>query len=199
MLRRMELLSDRIAARLADRSARRVDPARRAAAVLVPLVGGARTPPRLILTRRAAALRRQPGDISFPGGMVEPGETGAAAALRESREEIGLDPARVRLLGRLDERPTYHGFRLSPFVGWIRESPDQPLELRVGPEVDLVFEIPWDELASGRIEETEVQERRVRPDGTIVGPRVIWRYPWRGHDVWGLTARVIRDLLDVVG
>lgn len=195
----MESLPDRIAARLADRAPRRDDPARRAAAILAPLVGGVGAAPRLILTRRAAALRRQPGDIAFPGGMVEPGETGAAAALRESSEEIGLDPGRVRLLGRLDERPTYHGFRLSPFVGWIRETPERPLVLRAGPEVDLVFAVPWDELASGRIEETEVQPRRVRTDGTIVGPRVLWRYRWRGHDIWGLTARVIRDLLDVAG
>lgn len=191
---RIETLPERIAIRLRGRAARRVTPGLRAAAVLLPLVDGP-SGPRLLLTRRAADLRRQPGEISFPGGMVEPAETGLEAALREAREEIGLDPARVEILGRLDERRTYHGFRLSPFVGWIRDS--APLGLEPGPEVEFVFSVPWSALADGSLEATEVQPRLVRSDGTAVGPRVIYRYPWRGHDVWGLTARIIRDLLDV--
>ncbi len=191
-----EDLRERIATRLARRSPRRVDPALRAAAVLALLVDGSGGP-RLVLTRRSNRLRRQPGDIAFPGGMVEPGESAEGAALRESREEIGLDPSRLRILGRLDERRTYHGFRLSPFVAWATESPERPLRLAPGPEVDLVFRTPWADLAGGAHETTEVQPLALASDGTRIGPRVIYRYAWRGHDIWGLTARIIRDLLDV--
>ncbi len=183
-------LAGRIASRLARRRARRVDPSLAAAAVLLPLVRRDDLW-RLVLTRRARTLRRQPGDFAFPGGMVEPGDDSAlGAALRESREEIGLDPARVRVLGRLDERRTYHGFRLSAFPVEIGPG----ARLAPGPEVEEIFEIPW--IALPEMEQTSVERLPVGPDGELRS-RVIFRYPFEGRDVWGLTARLIRDLLDV--
>ncbi|CAI8022277.1 Uncharacterized Nudix hydrolase NudL, partial [Geodia barretti] len=181
-----QTLPDRIASRLALRSPRRFDGTSRAAAVLVPLV------PRegdygLVLTRRALDLRRQPGDIAFPGGMIDPEDPSElAAALREGREEIGLDPAGVRVLGRLDDRLTVEGFRLVPFVVAIPSS----AVLRTGPEVDAVFEVPLRTLLLPGCETTEVQ-RTARS-------RVVFRYHYRDYDIWGLTARIIRDLLDVL-
>jgi len=190
----VETLPDRIASRLALRSPRRLDGTLRGAAVLVPLVereGGY----GLVLTRRAADLRRQPGDIAFPGGMIDPGDPSElAAALREGREEIGLDPGGVLVLGQLDDRVTVQGFRLVPFVALIPSS----VALRAGPEVDEIFEVPLRTLLHPDCETTEVQRGRKLPGGTDVISRVVFRYRYRDYVIWGLTARIIRDLLDVI-
>lgn len=190
----VESLPDRIASRLALRSPRRLDGALRGAAVLVPLVEKA-DGYRLVLTRRAADLRRQPGDIAFPGGMIDSGDPSeVAAALREGHEEIGLDPGGVRVLGQLDDRLTVQGFRLVPFVALIPSS----AALRAGPEVDEIFEVPLRTLLLPDCETTEVQRGRTLPGSTSVFSRVVFRYRYRDYDIWGLTARIIRDLLDVI-
>lgn len=117
-----------------------------------------------------------------------------AAALREGREEIGLDPAAVRVLGQLDDRLTVQGFRLVPFVGLIPPS----AILRAGPEVDEIFEVPLRTLLLPDRETTEVQGGwRLRDSSAVVSP-VVFRYRYRDYDIWGLTARLIRDLLDVL-
>ena len=189
-----QTLPDRIASRLALRSPRRLDPSLRAAAVLVPLIGQ-EGDYRLVLTRRARDLRRQPGDIAFPGGMVEPGDRSElAAALRESHEEIGLDPAAVRVLGRLDDRLTVEGFRLIPFVALLPPS----AVLRTSPEVDAVFEVPLPALRLPGCETTEIQRAPKAPGRAAGGSRVVFRYRYQEYDIWGLTARLIRDLLDVI-
>ena len=162
--------------------------------MLVPLVqrdGGY----QLVLTRRASDLRRQPGDIAFPGGMIDPEDSSElGAALREGREEIGLDPAGVRILGQLDDRLTVQGFRLVPFVGLIPRA----AVLRAGPEVDEIFEVPLRTLLAPDCETTEVQRGKQLRDSPAVVSRVVFRYRYRDYDIWGLTARVIRDLLDVL-
>ena len=109
------------------------------AAVLVGLVDR-RDGPALLLTQRTEHLRDHAGQICFPGGRIEPGdESAAAAALREAEEEIGLDPARVGILGNLPAYQTVTGFRIHPVIGWI--SP--PFELRPDPfEVAEAFEVP---------------------------------------------------------
>lgn len=189
-----ETFPDRIASRLAQRAPRRLDGTLRGAAVLVPLVqrdGGY----GIVLTRRASDLRRQPGDIAFPGGMIDPEDPSElAAALREGREEIGLDPAGVRVLGQLDDRLTVQGFRLVPFVGLIPSS----AVLRAGPEVDEIFEVPLRTLLLPDRESTEIQRgKRLGNRGAVIS-RVVFRYRYRDYDIWGLTARLIRDLLDVL-
>lgn len=190
----VETLPDRIASRLVLRSPRRLDDALRGAAVLVPLVRR-EGQYRLVLTRRASDLRRQPGDIALPGGMIDPQDSSElSAALREGQEEIGLEPARVRILGRLDDRFTVQGFRLVPFVALIPSS----MTLRAGPEVDEIFEVPVRTLQLPGREITEVQRRMKLGDSTGRVSRVVFRYRYRDYDIWGLTARVIRDLLDVL-
>lgn len=188
-----QTLPDRIASRLALRSSRRLDPSPRAAAVLVPLIAR-EGEYRLVLTRRARDLRRQPGDIAFPGGMVETGDrSDLAAALRESNEEIGLDPTGVRVLGQLDDRLTVEGFRLIPFVALLPSS----AVLRTSPEVDLVFEVPLSALRLPGCETTEIRRVPNSLGGAAGGSRVVFRYRYQEYDIWGLTARLIRDLLDV--
>lgn len=122
--------------------------------------------------------------------MVEAGDASElAAALRECEEEIGLDPASAQVLGRLDERITVQGFRLAPFVARIPSAAG----LRAGPEVEEIFEVPFRALSLPGCETTEVWPAR----GGF-GPRVVFRYRYEGREIWGLTARLVRDLLDLV-
>ena len=109
------------------------------AAVLVPLVER----PQgftVLLTQRASHLKQHPGQISFPGGRVEPGDADVIhAALRESEEEVGLERAYVSIAGLLPDHLIVTGFRVTPVVGFVRPG----FELRLDPtEVDDAFEVP---------------------------------------------------------
>ena len=126
----------------------------RRAAVLIPVVDDAHGP-SLLLTRRTSHLRHHPGQMSFPGGAVDPGDASPrAAALRETHEEIGLAPDRVRVVGRLGDLRT-DTFRITPFVGLV----ERPLELVPNPhEVASVHEIPLEHVTRS----TSYQRRRMR-------------------------------------
>ena len=91
----------------------------RQAAVLIPIVDRP-DGPTVILTRRADTLTSHSGQVAFPGGRLDPGETAVEAALREAWEEIGLDPAFVEPLGLLDAYETVTAFCVTPVVGWVR-------------------------------------------------------------------------------
>jgi 8-oxo-dGTP pyrophosphatase MutT (NUDIX family) len=78
---------------------------------------------RVLFTKRAATLRGHPGQMSFPGGRLEPGEDWVDAALRETEEEVGLSGDRIEVLGRLDEAWSGAGHLLVPIVGWLQEEP----------------------------------------------------------------------------
>ena len=112
----------------------------RHAAVLVPVVDEP-AGLQVLLTRRTSNLRRDPGNMAFPGGSVDPGDASSeAAALRETREEVGLEPERVRVLGRLGDFET-QVFRITPFVGIV----EPPLALTPNPaEVASVHLVPLD-------------------------------------------------------
>ena len=87
---------------------------------------------RVLLTERAASLRRHPGQMSFPGGRLEPGEDWVDGALRETEEEVGLARERIEVLGRLDDAWSGSGHLLVPIVGWLAEEPflrPQPAEV----------------------------------------------------------------------
>jgi 8-oxo-dGTP pyrophosphatase MutT (NUDIX family) len=155
----------------------------RDAAVLVPIVGHGE--PALIFTVRTEMVRSHRGQISFPGGSVDAGESPRQAALREADEELGLAPTAVEVLGELDAVPTFvSGYVIHPFVGWITDPP----ELRPNPaEVAEVLEVPVADLT---------EEIRALPGFTHAGrtyPTEAWI--WNGHVIWGATARVLRVLL----
>lgn len=163
---------------------------RRPAAVLVPLI---REDGRwsLLFTRRAETLANHKGQVSFPGGAVDPQDSSPEdTALREAHEEIGLLPGDVRILGRLNYMQTVSNFLITPVVGQIR----WPYHFRVSPlEVSRVFTIPMDWLADvGNREERP----RVFPDGHA--ENIIYFKQYDGEILWGASARITVELLRIL-
>lgn len=157
------------------------------AAVLVPLMG--ERDPRVILTRRHEGLRHHGGQVSFPGGRVDPGDAGPlAAALREAEEEIGLPRARARVLGYLDPLATISGFRVLPVVA--RVPADFVARPRPG-EVAEVFSLPLSWLMAPE----NLDRIAIRVQGH---ERHLLEY--QRHDaapeqrVWGATASILYNL-----
>lgn len=164
-----------------------VDGPLRHAAVLVPVVerpDGA----TVILTRRADTLTSHTGQVAFPGGRLDPGETAVEAALREAEEEIGLDPGRVRPIGLGDTYETGSRFMVTPVVAMV----DLPFHLTLSPdEVAEAFETPLAFLMdSGNHRRETLMFKGAE--------RFFWAMPWDDEGVeryiWGATAGMIRAL-----
>ncbi len=151
------------------------------AAVLVPLVNRPEGL-TLLLTQRSDGLPDHAGQISFPGGRVEPDDlTLAHAALREAAEEVGLAPDRVDILGELATYETVTGYRVTPVVGWV----EPPITLTTDPiEVAEAFEVPLAFLL-----DPANQQRHFRMLGEI--RRDFWAIPWRDRYIWGATAAML--------
>jgi len=157
----------------------------RPAAVLMALteVAGAW---HFIFTRRAAALPDHAGEVSFPGGRLRAGEDARAAALREAHEEIGLPPAAVQVIGFGDVCATGSGHVVAPVLGLVRA----PVELRPCPrEVAAIFTAP----AAHVLNAANYRCARRFHRGKW---REYWSIPWGGHDIWGATARMLRQLTE---
>ena len=162
----------------------RVDRLLRPAAVLIPLVDHANGP-TLLLTRRSDSLASHTGQIAFPGGRLDAGETVVQAALREAMEEVGLSPDHVEPLGLSDAYETVTGFLVTPVVAWVRPG----FILKTDPsEVADAFETPWDFLMD---EANHRREFYDAPDGTR---RWFWAMPWGERYIWGATAGMLRSL-----
>jgi 8-oxo-dGTP pyrophosphatase MutT (NUDIX family) len=160
----------------------------RQAAVLVPLYVDAGMLWTL-LTKRTDSLPHHRGQVAFPGGGKEMGEDSWAAALREADEEIGLPPQRVLRLGELDEVATPSGFRIVPCVGAI----PFPFELKPNPgEIDETFAAPLGELANPKL----IEDREVLINGQR---RTLRIYHVGRFLIWGVTARILQNLLERVG
>ncbi|MEO8357968.1 MAG: CoA pyrophosphatase [Chloroflexota bacterium] len=158
------------------------------AAVLIPLAWH-EDEWHLLFTRRTDKVESHKGQVSFPGGACDEGETTPEeTALREAEEEIGLDPSRIRVLGRLTNLITITYFRVTPVVGVIK----WPAVFRVGEhEVARVFTIPL-----GWLADSSNRWQFERPDTTR---SLIAYHPYDGELLWGATARMTVDFLKVLG
>ena len=145
--------------------------------------------PQLLYTLRAPHLKRHAGEVSFPGGMWEPGDANLlATALRETHEEIGLPAEAIRLLGACRPRRTLAGTLVTPFVGLI----EQDCELRPDPgELDTIFHVPLAAFAQGLQVRTDLFER----EGLSVK---VPAYRYESFEIWGFTAALTQELLTII-
>jgi len=202
---------DRVRAALSARPPRglRVD-GFRPAAVLVPLL---RRPegPTLLFTRRTDRVPTHKREISFPGGGAEEGEEATAAALREAQEEVGLDPASVEVLGLLDDLPSVSFYVVTPVVAAVAEPPRafRPQAF----EVLEPFEVPLSRLLDPDRRSFRLWDPESGPDAlrsavrltrlafeeldAVTGHHKIWSFDGGpDREIWGLTAHILKVLLD---
>ena len=182
---------------------------KRAYAVLVPLVER-EDGLHVLYEVRALTLRRQPGEVCFPGGRIEAGETPEVCALRETEEELGIPVEKIRVLGRLDFIAHRANFIMYPILALVAgEDADRVALCRA--EVDHTFEIPLEHLLTTEPIEYDYEliptPAKNFPYELLNIPRDYkWQtgsenvpvYPWQGHAVWGLTGRITRHLVKMV-
>lgn len=159
----------------------------RKAGVLIPIIAGAT--PCIVLTERSKSLRSHPGQISFPGGCVEPKDaTAQAAALREAHEEVGLNPAHVKVLGRLPDYVTGTGFDIAPFAAWL---PEDTRLVADNSEVARIFTVPLPyalDKANFRRETIIIKDQGYK----------FFVIEYAGNYIWGATAAMLYALGECV-
>jgi 8-oxo-dGTP pyrophosphatase MutT (NUDIX family) len=154
------------------------------AAVLIPII--CRVEPMVLLTQRHADLSKHAGQIAFPGGRIDAGETPVAAALREASEEVGLDSQFVTPLGYLDGYLTITHYMVTPIVALV----DAACTFVAQPqEVDDIFEVPLAFLMNPENRQTQSREWKGMT-------RHFYVYPHGERYIWGATAGMIKNLHD---
>jgi 8-oxo-dGTP pyrophosphatase MutT (NUDIX family) len=158
----------------------------REAAVLIPVLH-LEDECHFLLTRRTEEVQTHKGQISFPGGMREGKEPLIKTALRETFEEVGIEEDRIEILGRFHDYVSIHGFRVTPFAGFIHE----PFTIKPQvTEVAEVLKVPFPifhDPAKLRIEKSIIRNEAN-----------VYFYSYGSHQIWGLTARIIKEFMDAL-
>lgn len=155
------------------------------AAVLVPIILGSETP-ELLFTKRTELVETHKGQVSFPGGMMDPGDGDVIrTALREAWEEVSIPDSAVEVMGMLDDLPTPTGFIITPVVGIIQQLPLLTPNIH---EVADVFQVPLSFFANPDHGRTEIKNFQGRQ-------HTVWYYESGRHTIWGATAMIVRSLL----
>ena len=142
----------------------------------------------LLFTKRSQKVEAHKGEISFPGGMIEPGETPEQAVLRECEEELGIKSAQIQILGKLDEILTITGFKIQPFAGILKEG----LEFNPNPEeIEEILILPLEQF----LEPGRLQVENWRYQGRDY-PVYFFHLP--GVVVWGATAKITKNFLEQI-
>jgi 8-oxo-dGTP pyrophosphatase MutT (NUDIX family) len=164
------------------------DPGLVRAAVLIPLFKK-NGEYHVLLTRRTEKVSHHKGQISFPGGRQDHGEDLLATALREAKEEMGIEEKDVRILGELDDMCTFSSdFCIAPFVGLI----PYPYPFKINRhEIEEILEVPL----SVFLDETKFREELRSRNGELVP---VCFYEHDEHTIWGATARILKQLTDLI-
>ena len=157
------------------------------AAVLIPIVER-NNGLKVILTKRSNNLKQHPGQVSFPGGKSEKTDKSlVATALRETKEEIGINNKNVEILGQLSKHVTITGFKITPFIGRIRMGFSTEIQTS---EVSEIFEVPLSYLSNPknfRVESVKWKGKK----------RFFYSIPYGPYYIWGATARILKNLADL--
>jgi 8-oxo-dGTP pyrophosphatase MutT (NUDIX family) len=145
--------------------------------------------PFFLLTRRTEEVSTHKGQISFPGGMRQEDETLEQTALRETQEEVGLDQDRIEILGRFHDYLSITGHRVAPFAGYIHGAFTTVLQTR---EVAEVLRVPFPIFR-------DPSRLRTRPFLRLGRIMDVYFYRFEPHEIWGLTAHIIKDFFDDLG
>jgi 8-oxo-dGTP pyrophosphatase MutT (NUDIX family) len=158
---------------------------KREAAVLIPIFER-EGEPYFLLTRRTEEVETHKGQISFPGGMRHDGERLHQTALRETFEEIGIAENHIKILGQFHDYLSSTDYRVSPFAGYV----ERPFQTMAEPqEVAEILEVPFKIFFNPR----RLRIEKMLSRGNLID---VYYYSWGHHEIWGLTARIIRDFLE---
>lgn len=156
------------------------------AAVLIAVTERER--PGMILLHRPSNMRAHPGQIAFPGGRIDPGETAIEAALREADEELGIRAGDVRVIGTSDRYRTGSGYEITPVVGVV--PPD--IEIMPNPaEVAQWFEAPVDYVLDPTNQQTRTVDYEDRKHSFV---EIVWSDGRQDHVIWGVTGAILCNL-----
>jgi len=170
---------------------RRIQPEGRPEAAVLLLMYELHGEPHVLFTLRTDLVETHKGQISFPGGAADPEDDDLRlTALRETCEEVGVRPEDVEVVGQLDDSPSISGFIVTPYVGFIRGPAPYPFRPSHD-EVAELIEAPLSHL----MDRANITEEVRQMDGRDV---VMYSYLFRGHVIWGLTARILKQFLDLL-
>lgn len=161
------------------------------AGVLVPITRN-HVRPEVILTRRSATLSTHSGQVAFPGGKYDlEDQTLVNTALRETHEEVGIDPKSVEVLGELSRIVSLHGLQVNPFVGVV----DEGLELKPNPhEIESIFTVPLDYFAEAK---PKRRDRMTFKGMALAVPSYEYTFKGNTYEIWGLTAMILVEFLNL--